>query len=268
MGYLDRLAARLVEPRPLIRPRPLSRFETADALAAPAPGPGMAGEDEAWLATSVRRRAMPAAPDQGDRSPPLASSMRPLRAGASASPREQRRTSVIHEVDSAASSQDASRDVATPALLPTTPGAGAAPAMAERPAPDPTALPSFQAASSPPDAAPVPSPERLVANPRSRTAADMAVRIAPWRAPIDDTARPSNDPRPRAPAWAGAAAPEHREAAAPAADASAIVQVTIGRLELRSPEAPARRPLAKPVRAAPRMSLQDYLQRRAGGPGR
>ena len=81
------------------------------------PGPGMAGEDEAWLATSVRRRAMPAAPDQGDRSPPLASSMRPLRAGASASPREQRRTSVIHEVDSAASSQDASRDVATPALL-------------------------------------------------------------------------------------------------------------------------------------------------------
>ncbi|MDM0071127.1 hypothetical protein [Variovorax sp. J31P207] len=115
----------------------------------------------------------------------------------------------------------------------------------------------------------MPSPALPAAAEPSRTpVADMASRIAPWRAPVDAAARPSIDARTPAPASTAAAAPKRREAAAAAADPSAVVQVTIGRLEVRSSEASPRRPSAKPARAAPRMSLQDYLQRRAGGPGR
>lgn len=270
MGYLDRLAARLVEPRPLIRPRPLSRFEAADPPSAPMPEPGMAGEDDAWLATSVPRRPAPAAQDRGDDSPPLAPSMPALRAGVNASPQERRRTAVIHEIDGPPSIHETPQDVETPVLqdLRTTPGAGPAPSMAERPAADPIAMPSFRTASPPPDAASAPSPALPVAAPQPlATAVDMADRLAPWRAPTAD-AGPSIDPRTPAPAPAAAVAPKRREAAATAADPSAVVQVTIGRLEVRSPETPARRPQAKPMRAAPRMSLQDYLQRRAGGHGR
>ena len=270
MGYLDRLAARLAEPRPLIRPRPLSRFEAANPPTVPLPETGMDREDDTLPARSLRMRPAHAGQDRGDDSRPLASSMPPVRAGTGANRPELRRDSVIDAISGAPSSQDASRDVATPALqdLRTTPSAGPAPAMAERPAADPTAMPSFRTASPPPDAAPAPAPALPVAAPQPRaTALDMADRIAPWRAPTDD-ARPSIDPRTPAPAPAAAVAPKHREAAATAAASSAVVQVTIGRLDVRSPEAPPRRPLAKPARAAPRMSLQDYLQRRAGGHGR
>jgi hypothetical protein len=267
MGYLDRLAARLVESRPLIRPRPLSRFEAADALTASLPEPGKAGEDDALHAPSLRARPSQAAQARGDESRPPASSMPPVRAGTRASPSEPRRTLVIGET---AGAQDASQDGATPAWqdVRTTPREGPAPALAERPASAPavaTAMPAVRTASPPPDAAPVPSPTLPATVPKSRTAAaDMAGRIAPWRAPIDAAARSSIDPRMAAPASIAAAAPKHRERAA-AADPPAVVQVTIGRLEVRSPEAPARRPVAKPARVAPRMSLQDYLQRRAGG---
>ncbi|MDM0035630.1 hypothetical protein QTI33_26085 [Variovorax sp. J22P271] len=269
MGYLDRLAARLVAPRPLIRPRPSSRFEAADPFTAPLPEPGMAAEDDALPAPAMRTRPTQAVQDRDDDSRPFAPSMPPERA--SASPLEQRRTSVIHESSGLPPIQDGS----TPVLqdLRTTPREGPAPATAERLAPEPAlaaAMPSFQAASPPPDAVRVPSPARPVAAAQHRMAGvDMAGRIAPWRAPTEEAGRPAIDTRTPGPASIAATAPRQRETtAATAADPSAVVQVTIGRLEVRSPDGQTRRPSAKPARAAPRMSLQDYLQRRAGGPGR
>ncbi|MDN8615101.1 hypothetical protein [Variovorax ginsengisoli] len=272
MGYLDRLAARLVEPRPLIRPRPLSRFEAVDPLNASMAEPGSASEDEALPAPPARARPAPVAQERGEES--LASSMRTPRAGVDASPKEQRRPSVIREISDPPSVQDASREVPKPASqgVRTTPREGPAPASAERPASVhavATAVPAIRTASPRPDAAPMPLPALPAAAEQPRTpVTDMASRIAPWREPTDAAARPSIDTRTTAAASTAATAPKRREPAATATDPSAVVQVTIGRLELRSPEASPRRPSAKPARAAPRMSLQDYLQRRAGGHGR
>jgi hypothetical protein len=93
-------------------------------------------------------------------------------------------------------------------------------------------------------------------------------RISPCRAPAERHAEHAIDSRSTTQGPIPAAMPQQRDNPAAAVDDTpAVVQVTIGRLEVRAPET-SRRPFAKPTRAAPRMSLQDYLQRRTEGRAR
>ncbi|MEJ8810777.1 hypothetical protein WKW77_06835 [Variovorax ureilyticus] len=105
-------------------------------------------------------------------------------------------------------------------------------------------------------------------------AADKAVapavedRISPWRAPVEPRAEPAIQTRTAPQVPLSTPTPRQRDKPEAAVDDSpSVVQVTIGRLEVRAPEAP-RQPPPKPKRAAPRLSLQDYLQRRTEGRAR
>jgi hypothetical protein len=259
-SYLDRLAARLVEPRSHIRPRPSSRFEVADAPATLVEEVGMASEGD-----TLRARPMRAADDRGDVVRQVASTTPPLRTEATATHADPHPASATNanDITAAPSALDAStaeapdirarsrHDLASPRAKPFE-----AP-PARRSAAGPTiraAMPASFAAQPPPqDAIELPGIED---------------RIAPWRAPTERPAEPAIDTRTATQGPIPTANPQqHDKAAAAADDKPAVVQVTIGRLEVRAAETP-RRPVAKPTRAAPRMSLQDYLQRRTEGRAR
>jgi hypothetical protein len=269
-GYFDRLAARLVEPRPLIRPRPLSRFEATDPLTAPTQEPAMAGEED-----TLRTRPARAAVDRGDAVRPSASITPPAHteAIARAHPRPASVTNVIPAAPSARDARtSAPPEAGTPARreLASQLAEPVDAPVAHRPAsthPVTAATPSpIEVLSQRPSAAVPPSPVPTVQDTTARPG--IADRISPWRAPDERAALPPIDTRTSTQAPIAGVVSQHRDKPGAAADHSpAVVQVTIGRLEVRAPEV-ARRPFAKPTRAAPRMSLQDYLQRRTEGPRR
>lgn len=272
-GYLDRLAARLVEPRSHIRPRPLSRFEIPDARTTFVEEVGIAGEEDALPAPPTRARPTRAADDRGDGVRQFASSAPPLRAEAIENPAGPHPASVTNDITAAPSARDAliaqERDVRVPSRhdLGSAMAEPAEAPLAHRPASGRAipaampasleALPTSQSAAVP--AASVPTAQDAIVLP------GIEDRISPWRAPAERRAEPAIDTLTTAQGTIPTAMPQQRDKPGAAVDDTpAVVQVTIGRLEVRAPE-PPRRPFAKPTRAAPRMSLQDYLQRRTEG---
>jgi len=272
-SYLDRLAARLVEPRSHIRPRPLSRFELADAPSAFVEEVGMAGEEDTVPAPPTRAQPMRAMDDRDDGIRQFASTTLPLlRAEAIATPEDPHPASITTDIPAAPSTLDApaaeARDVRAPSRR------DPASLMAE-PVEAPLAhrLTSNRAMPASVEALP-PGPGATVTAASGPKAQDPIAppgiedRISPWRAPAERPAEPAIDTRSTTQGPIPAAMPQQRDNPAAAVDDTpAVVQITIGRLEVRAPETP-RRPSAKPARAAPRMSLQDYLQRRTEGRSR
>ncbi len=271
-SYLDRLAARLVEPRSHIRPRPLSRFELADAPATLVEEVGMAGEEDTAPAPPTRTQPTRAVDDRDDGIRQFASTTPALRAEAIAAPEDPHPASITNDVPAAPSALDApaaeARDVRTPSrrdLASLMAEPGEAP-LAHRPTSNRAMPASVKALPAGPGAtvraASLPTAQNAIAPP------EIEDRISPWRTPAERPVDPRIDTRstPQAPIPAAMLQQGDKPGAA-VDDTPAVVQVTIGRLEVRATETP-RRPFAKPTRAAPRMSLQDYLQRRSEGRGR
>jgi hypothetical protein len=262
-GYLDRLAARLVEPRSHIRPRPLSRFEAVDAPAALVEEVGTAGEAESLPAPPARAQPPRAADDRGDgvrhfasNTPPSVRSIE-ISADAHTAPAANL---VLTEPSALDASTAEAKQVGAPAghdpVAPTPETVGA---------PEPHSPASHRAMP-----AAVPAVVQASPMPKDATTLPPAIedRISPWRAPVERPAQPAIESRTTAPGPLTTTLPRQRDKPdAQVDDGPSVVQVTIGRLEVRAPEAP-RRPAAKPARAAPRMSLQDYLQRRTEGRAR
>jgi hypothetical protein len=281
--YLERLAARLVEPRTRIRPRPVSRFEATDLPTAPVEEAARVVEEEASPAPPLRERPARLEVDRGDPVPQAAPETPPMRTEPIARPAGPRPAPVVmQEVSGQPAAHDTSmpapRDVRTPTRHDLAP-AVSEPIDAQRPHPPASKRAIVDAM---PFSLPYPSPRPGTAHPAAPVPlaptapivpdaptlhAPHADRILPWRAPDARVARPAIDTRTAAHApISGPPSQRHDKAgaAAPAEETPGVVQVTIGRLEVRAPETP-RRPFQKPARAAPRMSLQDYLQRRTEG---
>jgi len=264
-GYLDRLAARLVEPRSHIRPRPLSRFEVVDTPLAAVEAAHAAGEMNIPPVPSARMQPPHAADDRREMVRHFASDM-PTHAEAIETPADPQPppiTTVARATPSTPSTLNAStaeaRDVRAPSGLDDA-GPMSEPVEAFR-------LNSPVARHAMPAAVRAP----VHASPAVKgTLAPPAIedRISPWRAPAERLAEPAIDTRKTAQGPPTATMPQQRDKPVAAVDdGPAVVQVTIGRLEVRAPDTP-RQPTAKSRRPAPRMSLQDYLQRRAEGRAR
>jgi hypothetical protein len=260
-GYLDRLAARLVEPRSHIRPRPVSRFEAVDPPAAFVEEVGAA--EDTLPAPPTRAQPPRAADDRGRGVGHFASSTPPL-VKSIETPADTHTGPVANLALTAPSALDAqaaeAKQVRAPSrrhdpLVPMTETVEAS----ERPSPAshramPAAVPALAPAS--------PTAKDVTALPPA-----IEGRISPWRAPVEHPAEPAIESRTTAPGPLATTLPRQSDKPDAEVDGPSVVQVTIGRLEVRAPEAP-RRPAAKPPRAAPRMSLQDYLQRRSEGRAR
>ncbi|SEB20113.1 hypothetical protein [Variovorax sp. YR216] len=262
-GYLDRLAARLVEPRSHIRPRPLSRFEVVDAPAAFVDEAGTSGEADALPMPSRRAQTPLAAEDRSEAVRHFASDTPPHVEATGTTP-DRQPAPITKVVPATPSTLDASTAEAKQVR---------APSRQDRvvPAPETVEVPQLHSSVSH-RAMSAAAPASVPATP---TAKDAAVppaiedRISHWRAPVERLAEAAIDTRTPAQAAQPTPMPRQRDRPEAAAvdDGPSVVQVTIGRLEVRAPE-PPRQPAAKPKRAAPRMSLQDYLQRRTEGRAR
>ncbi|MBO9647935.1 MAG: hypothetical protein J7605_05440 [Variovorax sp.] len=252
-GYLDRLAARLVEPRSHIRPRPVSRFEAVDAPTA------VTTEADA-LPAPTERAPLRAAIDRRDGVRDVASET-PSPAKVIQTPGEPHAAPVANVVRSVPSALDTSTTEARQGHAPLrrTPLVPV-PETVETPELHPPASRSAIPTALPTLVHPAPTAKETVGPPT------IEERISPWRA--EQPAEPAIEARVVTQAPQPLATPRQRDKPeAQVDDSPSVVQVTIGRLEVRAPE-PPRRPAAKPMRAAPRMSLQDYLQRRSEGRAR
>lgn len=249
--YLRRLATRLVEPPAQIRPRPASRFEAPETI-----GPPLADTafSQVVSGTPVPRphlvrpplasaRALPAQRQQTPRTersiaPPLLAKADPAvaarRHGEVATDRALRE---VHAPANAAGPTDAGV-----AMADQVPRASREPdTVAPQPTPPPIALALPAAARRSPAAGGEADEVRRPV---------LADRVAQWRDPVERAAQE--------PVKAAALATP----SAAAADTSpTVVQVTIGKVEVRAPSPPRAQPTA-PDRAGPRLSLQNYLQRR------
>ncbi|MBB3178417.1 hypothetical protein [Variovorax sp. Sphag1AA] len=263
-GYLDRLATRLVEPRSHIRPRPLSRFEAVDAPAAISEDIGTKDADTS-LAPSERAQPSRVAVDRRDTVHDAPSKTPPPAKFIETPEEEPHRAPVANVPRSMPSALDAPTTETQQGRAPSR----HAPFV---PAPETREAPRLQSSAS---RSAMPTGTTTLAEP-SPTAKEpvgppaIEERISPWRAPLEHPAEPAIEARATTQAPLPATTPAPRQRAKPEAqvdDSPSVVQVTIGRLEVRAPE-PPRRPSAKPTRAAPRMSLQDYLQRRSEGRAR
>jgi hypothetical protein len=237
----------------------LSRFEAVDAPATFGEEVGMAGEEDNSIVPPTR-----AADDRGDGLRQFASPMAQRHAEGLAAPTDRHAASVANDLPAARSALDASPVEAREARAPSRHDA----APTDEPQEEPLSLrPTLTRAM------PASMPLSVESVPMTEDAAALALpgiddRISPWRAQAERPAEPSIDTRTTTQAPIPKALPQQRDKpGATVDDTPSVVQVTIGKLEVRAPDTP-RQAVAKPMRAAPRMSLQDYLQRRTEGRGR
>lgn len=259
--YLKRLATRLVEPPTQIRPRVASRFETPEATTAPRDRPRMADalplqHGPGMPAHRPRAIRFPLNPSLHTDTPPDAPSERPTNGTTTppslATPDPAPAPRMQNSMATNPVRRESPAEVKSPqpideAVATTSPSrqappeqAGATPQPRPRPSSAPVVIAPRQAMTH---------AEKAETDGANRLAQQPADRLAPWRNPIERDARQSFKTA------------SVKPMAATADPSPTVVQVTIGKVEVRGP-APPRTQSAAPARAAPRLSLQNYLQRR------
>lgn len=278
--FLSRLAAKAVGTAPLVEPRLPSRFETRPEV------PGETGPAwEAPLETEAEVRSAPAVPARRRPVPEPAAVGPGPREAEEADPGHQARPRPPREAGRAAQPALAAaqpppppqpQPVAVTAPAPASPSIEEVGAVSDIPRPLFVPTPRAEPWTPPATAAPPPALQPLPAAERERDrpfprAPEAAEAVRPVAKSVEEPAESSRPPA--APLDLAIRMPEVRprptrgeiRAAEPApAPRPPVVNITIGRVEVRAPAAaaPPARP-ARPPRQEPQ-SLADYLKQRSG----